>query len=82
MTVEIAGVGPIVQGKSKKTGRDYYGQSISFIHARKGIQGSDVSKQFISFQELEEIPNFKPGQQVFLDYDNNGYLLDFQILNN
>lgn len=79
MMAKIIGKGPVLQGKSKKTGRDYHGQMLELTYPKRGIEGLAVKEQFISFVDLEKVPVFKLGQEIFLDYDDAGFLLDFEI---
>lgn len=80
MMAKIIGMGPVIQGKSKRTGRDYYGQMLELTYNKRGVQGIAVKEQFISFFDLEEIPSFNLNQEIFLDYDDSGFLLEFEIM--
>lgn len=80
MIAKIIGKGPVRQGKSKKTDRDYHGQILELTYPKRGIEGLAVKEQFISFVDLGKVPVFNLGQEIFLDYDDSGFLLEFEIV--
>lgn len=80
MYAKIVGAGPVVKGTSKKTGNSYHGQTLHMIHTKKGVSGHAVKEQFVSFQDMETTPTFKVGDDVFLDFDDHGFLLEIEVV--
>lgn len=78
MVAKIAGMGDIIQGVSKKTGREYHGQSVYLTYPKPGVAGVAVMEQFLSFMELPQIPKLKVNDEIYLDFDASGRLLGFE----
>ena len=76
---KIVGLGSVIEGVSKKTSKAYKGQNIHFTYKKRGVDGMAVKEQFVSFLDMDKSPAFKVGQEVFLDYDDSGYLLDIEV---
>lgn len=79
MLATIIGMGDIIQGTSKKTGKLYFGQSLNLSFTKPGITGVAVMEQFVSFLELDQPPKFKVNDTIYLDFDSNGRLLGFEL---
>ena len=79
MLATIIGMGDIIQGTSKKTGKPYFGQSLNLSFTKPGITGVAVMEQFVSFLELDQPPKFKVKDTIYLDFDSNGRLLGFEL---
>lgn len=77
---KIAGLGPVVKGESKKTGKPYHGQTIYLTYDKRGIEGQAAKEQFVSFIDMPNPPAFKLNQDVFLDFDDSGYLLEVEVI--
>lgn len=80
MYTKIVGVGPEIEGTSKKTGNLYHGQSLYMTHTKRDVSGYAVKEQFVSFMDMAKPPVFKVGDEVFMDFDDRGYLLSIEIV--
>ena len=76
---KIVGLGAVIEGVSKKTGKAYRGQTVFLNYKKRGVDGMAVKDQFVSFLDMDKVPAFKVGQEIYLDYDDSGYLLDVEI---
>ena len=47
---------------------------------RAGVEGQAVKEQYVSFLDMDKPPVFKVGSEVFLDYDDKGYVLSCEIV--
>lgn len=79
MLAKIVGLGDVISGVSKKTGREYCGQSAHLTFPKPGVNGVAVMEQFLSFMELPQPPKLKVNDEVYLDYDSSGRLLGFEV---
>jgi len=75
MVAKIVGMGDVIQGTSKKSGREYFGQSLSLTYEKPGMNGVAVLEQFVSFLGMDKPPVYKLGQELYLDFDSQGRLL-------
>lgn len=80
MYAKIIGLGPAVQGVSQKSGKPYNGRKLYLAYDRAGVEGQAVKEQFVSFLDMDRPPIFKIGSDVFLDYDDQGFLLSFEMI--
>ncbi len=78
MVAKIVGMGDVIQGTSKKNGREYFGQSLSLTYEKPNVTGVAVLEQFVSFLEMDKQPAFKLGQEVVLDFDPQGHLMSVE----
>lgn len=79
MYAKIVGIGPEREGKNKN-GRDFHGQVINLTYQKRGVDGLAVKEQYVSFLDMEKPPKFALNQEVFLDFDDSGYLLEIEIV--
>ena len=78
---KITGMGAVVKGdKSKKTGNPYHGQTIYLTYSKRGVEGLAVKEQFVSFLGMPKPPIFKLHEEVFLDFDDSGFLLEVEVI--
>lgn len=75
MVAKVIGMGDVIQGTSKKTGREYLGQTLCMTYEKPNVTGLAVMEQFISFLGMEKQPVYKLGQELYLDFDSQGRLL-------
>ncbi|WP_304433543.1 hypothetical protein [Acutalibacter muris] len=80
MYAKIVGYSQVIEGVSKKTGKPFRGQTLQMMYERRGIEGHAVKEQFISFLDMETPPVFKVGQDVFMDFDDKGFLLSLEVV--
>ncbi len=80
MYAKIIGLGSVTQGTSQKTGNPYYGQRLHLAYNRAGVEGQVVKEQYVSFLDMDKPPVFKVGSEVFLGYDDKGYVLSCEIV--
>lgn len=79
MRAKIVGLGEVIQGTSKKTGREYFGQSAHLTLQKPGVTGVAVMEQFLSYLELDQPPKLAVGADLLLDFDQTGRLLAFAV---
>jgi len=80
MVAKIVGLGDVISGISKKTARDYHGQSVHLVYSKPGVTGEAVMEQYLSFMELAQPPKLKVNDEIYLDFDSNGRLLSFEVV--
>lgn len=77
---KVVGLGPVIRGTSKKTGKPFLGQTLHLTFKKRGVEGTAVKTQYVDFQNMDSPPAIKLGDEVFLDYDDSGYLLEFDMV--
>jgi hypothetical protein len=79
MKATVMGVSEVFRGESsKRTGKPYHGQQIHLSYGKRGIEGQAVMTQYVDYVGMVNIPTYKPGDTVSLDFDANGRLLDIE----
>lgn len=77
---KIVGMGQVIEGTSKKTGKPYHGQTIHMLCEKRGVEGHAAKEQFVNFLDMEKPPVFKIGDNVFMDFDDKGFMLTLEII--
>lgn len=77
---KIVGMGQVIEGTSKKTGKTYHGQTIHMLCEKRGVKGHAAKEQFVNFLDMEKPPVFKIGDNVFMDFDDKGFMLTLEII--
>lgn len=78
---KIIGLGPVLKGdKSKRTGKPFHGQSVYLTYKRREVDGLVAKDQYLDMLGVEKPPVLKVGQDIFLDFDDKGFLLDIEVV--
>lgn len=77
MNYEVIGVRRS-EGTSKKTGKPYSGYIVFYTYKQQGVEGVAADNTFVSDQLIDTIP--RPGDQIRLIYDRNGFLQEFEVV--
>lgn len=78
MKATVMGVSEIYRGDaSKKTGRPYHGQQLHLSYPKRGVEGQAVMTQYVDYTAMTgDLPTFRVGDNVSVDFDSNGRLLE------
>ncbi len=77
---KVVGVGQVIEGTSKRTGKPYHGQTIHMLCEKRDVEGHAAREQFVNFLDVDKPPLFKLGDTVFMDFDEKGYLLSLEVV--
>lgn len=77
---KIVGKGPPVEGISKKNGKPYHGQTLYLLCEKRGVEGHAAMEQFVNFIGLDKPPTFKLGDDVFMDFDEKGFMNALEVV--
>lgn len=77
MQYEVIGVRRS-EGTSKKTGKPYSGYIVFYTYNQQGVDGVASDNTFVSDSLIDSIP--RPGDQIRLIYDRNGFLQEFDVV--
>lgn len=77
---KIVGMEQVIEGTSKKNGKPYHGQKVYLLCEKRGVEGHATMDQYVNFLDMEKPPVFKIGDDVFMDFDDEGYMLSLEII--